>query len=117
MKLRHYIVTCFVMSLLLAIISSAVFAESLDVNREIARRFTERGAALKIFMDNVKVDASIALPIYKVDFMGTLTAKPMVFADPTVSTIPTVVIQDEIANCTNNIAIHELSVKKETKSF
>ena len=82
MKLRYYIVSFLMVGVLLVIYSIPVFADSLDVNREIARRFTERGAALKICLDNVEIDPSLALPIYKVDFMGTLKAKPMVFANP-----------------------------------
>ncbi|MFH1783270.1 MAG: hypothetical protein ABH868_00005, partial [bacterium] len=117
MKLHHYIISVFMIVLLLAMVSITVFAESLDVNREIARRFTERGAALKIIVDNTKVDPSIALPIYNANLKGTLTAKPMVFANPTVSKIPTVVVQDEVANCTNSMTTHTLAVKKETKNF
>lgn len=117
MRFRYYIASFFIMGLLLAVISVPVFADSLDVNREIARRFTERGAALKIFLDNVEVDPSIALPIYKADLRGELKAKPMVFANPTVAKIPAVVAEESVANCGDNIATHSLKVQKETKNF
>ena len=105
--------------LLLTGVSSAAFADYIDVNVELMKRFVESGAADRvrdwIIKTQPKCNWVKGGKLTYFDFCGKMVSQGMKFKHPEIPKTPLILGEDQVRNCRNETVNYTFEVDKKTK--